>query len=142
MEILGGDARQLYREAGADVDESSMRVRFDRGLIEEAMATVPPEFTLHSRIAERSITLGGNHIVTTAVSTLRTFSDLDNGRRPRFEDFRNLVRVPPVSTPTLLRRLSRRAHRSAGAHQHLDCYMTFIPRPTVSGTYALVPNAA
>ena len=42
MEILGGDARQLYREAGADVDDSTMRVRFDRGLIEEAMATVPP----------------------------------------------------------------------------------------------------
>ena len=140
MEILGGDARQLYREAGADVDDSSMRVRFDRGLIEEAMATVPPEFTLHSRIAERSITLGGNRIVTTAVSSPPNVSDLDNGRRPgTFQDFRNLVRVAsslnavhffagypvePIDLPVPTR--------------HLDCYMTFITETDrVWRTYAL-----
>ncbi len=140
MEILGGDARQLYRKAGADVDDSTMRVRFDRGLIEEAMAKVPPEFTLHSRVADRSITLGGNRIVTTAVSSPPNVSDLDNGRRPgSFEDFRNLVRVA-ASLNTV--------HFFAGypvepidlpvPTRHLDCYMTFITdTDRVWRTYAL-----
>ncbi len=140
MEVLGGDARQFYREAGADVDDSSMRVRFDRGLIETAMATVPAEFTLHSRIAERSVTVGGNRIVTTAVSSPPNVSDLDNGRRPgNYEDFRNLVRVAaslnavhffagypvePIDLPVPTR--------------HLDCYMTFITETDRAWrTYAL-----
>ncbi len=140
MEILGADARQLYREAGAEVDEDILRVRFDRGLIEEAMATAPPEFTLHSRVAERSITLGGKRIVTTAVSSPPNVSDLDRGRRPgTFDDFRNLVRVAgslnavhflagypvePIDLPVPTR--------------HLDCYLTFITQADrVWRTYAL-----
>ena len=34
-----------HHAAGADVDEASGRVRFDRGLIMEAVVTTPAEFT-------------------------------------------------------------------------------------------------
>ena len=140
MEILGGDARQFYREAGADVDDSTMRVRFDRGLVLEAISTIPREFTLHSRVPERNIILGGNRIVTAAVSSPPNVSDLDNGRRPgTFEDFRKLVQVAaslncihffggypvePIDLPVPTR--------------HLDCYLTFITQTDrVWRTYAL-----
>ncbi len=140
MEVLGDEARRLYREAGADVDDSAMRVRFDRDLVLEAISTIPREFTLHSRVEERNVTLGGNRIVTAAVSSPPNVSDLDNGRRPgTFEDFRNLVRlaaslncihffagypVEPVDLPVPTR--------------HLDCYMTFIAETDRAWrTYAL-----
>ena len=140
LEILGGDARQFYREAGADVDDGTMRVRFDRGLVLEAISTIPREFTLHSRVPERNITLGGNRIVTSAVASPPYVSDLDNGRRPgTFEDFRKLVQVAsslncihffggypvePIDLPVPTR--------------HLDCYLTFITQTDrVWRTYAL-----
>ena len=140
MEVLGEHARRLYRKAGADVDDSAMRVRFDRGLIAEQVARAPREFTLHARVPERSVTLGGNRIVTSAVSSPPFCSDLDGGRRAgNFEDFRNLVRVAaslncvhffagypvePIDLPARTR--------------HLDCFMTFITQTDrVWRTYAL-----
>ena len=140
MEVMGGDARRLYREAGADVDDSAMRVRLDRGLVMEQVAKAPAEVTLHSRNPERSVTLGGNRIVVSAVSSPPNTSDLDGGRRPGcFEDFRNLVRVAaslncvhlfagypvePIDLPVPTR--------------HLDCYMTFITQTDRAWrTYAL-----
>ncbi|MBN36137.1 MAG: methyltransferase [Rhodospirillaceae bacterium] len=140
MEVMGEDARRIYREAGADVDDSTMRVRFDRDMIMEQMAKVPAEFTLHSRVSVRDVTLGGNRIVTTAVSSPPNVADLDNGRRSgNFEDFQNLVRVAaslncihflggypvePIDLPVPTR--------------HLDCYMTFITQTDrVWRTYAL-----
>ena len=140
MEVMGPDARQIYRDAGADVDDSTMRVRFDRDMIMEQMAKVPSEFTLHSRVPGRDITLGGNRIVVSAVSSPPNASDLDNGRRTgSFEDFQNLVRVAanlncihffagypvePIDLPVPTR--------------HLDCYMTFITQTDrVWRTYAL-----
>ncbi|MBT5435740.1 MAG: trimethylamine methyltransferase family protein [Alphaproteobacteria bacterium] len=140
MEVMGPDARQIYRDAGADVDDSTMRVRFDRDMIMEQMAKVPSEFTLHSRVTGRDITLGGNRIVVSAVSSPPNASDLDNGRRTgSFEDFQNLVRVAanlncihffagypvePIDLPVPTR--------------HLDCYMTFITQTDrVWRTYAL-----
>ena len=94
MEVMGTEARRLYREAGADVDDSNMRVRMDRAMVMEQIDKVPSEFTMHSRVPERNVTMGGNRVVVAAVSSPPNCSDLDNGRRPgTFEDFRNLVRV-------------------------------------------------
>ena len=140
MEVMGADARRLYRRAGADVDEDAMRVRLDRGLVMERVAMAPAEFTLHARNPKRSVVLGGNRIAVSAVSSPPNVSDLDRGRRPgRFEDFRDLVRVAaslncvhlfagypvePIDLPVPTR--------------HLDCYMTFIAQTDrVWRTYAL-----
>jgi len=140
MEVMGTEARRLYREAGADVDDSNMRVRMDRAMVMEQIDKVPSEFTMHSRVPERNVTMGGNRVVVAAVSSPPNCSDLDNGRRPgTFEDFRNLVRVAaslncihffagypvePIDLPVLTR--------------HLDCYMTFITdTDRVWRTYAL-----
>ena len=39
IEVMSAPARALFRAAGADVDEASMMVRADRGLIEAAIAS-------------------------------------------------------------------------------------------------------
>ena len=140
MEVLGAEARRIYRQAGADVDEGDKRVRLDRALVMERLAAAPAEFTLYSRIPGRHVTLGGNRIVMAAVSSPPNCSDLDGGRRAgSFRDFRNLVRlaaslhcvhmfagypVEPIDLPVPTR--------------HLDCYLTFIAdTDRVWRTYAL-----
>ncbi|MGI9413421.1 MAG: trimethylamine methyltransferase family protein, partial [Hyphomicrobiales bacterium] len=49
MDFLLPEARDLLKKAGADVDPNSERVRFDRGLIEDAIKTAPAEVTMHAR---------------------------------------------------------------------------------------------
>src|SRR5215471_21864096 len=49
MKVLLPEARRILREAGADVDEASQIVKFDGGLVERALRTVPAQFTLHAR---------------------------------------------------------------------------------------------
>ncbi len=82
MAIHGAEARDILAKAGADVDQASGRVRFDRGLIMEAVATTPAEFTLFARNPARNVHFGANHINFTPVSSPPNFSDLEGGRRP------------------------------------------------------------
>ncbi|MCH7555593.1 MAG: trimethylamine methyltransferase family protein, partial [Proteobacteria bacterium] len=49
LEFLDGEALDILDNAGADVDHSTKRVRFDRGLIAESIAKAPPTFTIHAR---------------------------------------------------------------------------------------------
>ena len=128
MEILGDEALDILAAAGADVDRSNSRVRFDRGLIAESIAKAPSTFTLHARNPERNVVLGGNHINFCPVASPPNCSDLDSGRRAgTFTDYCNLLRisqslnimhffggypVEPVDLPPQTR--------------HLDCYHAFI----------------
>ncbi|MEE8275030.1 MAG: trimethylamine methyltransferase family protein, partial [Alphaproteobacteria bacterium] len=59
MRVLDAGARERLARAGADGDQSSMLVRFDRGLIEESVARAPAEFRLRARNPARSVTVGG-----------------------------------------------------------------------------------
>ncbi len=81
MRVLDAGARERLARAGADVDHSSMLVRFDRGLIEESVARAPAEFRLRARNPARSVTVGGNRIVFCAVGGPAYCNDLDRGRR-------------------------------------------------------------
>src|SRR5918999_6021992 len=49
VNFLLPEAREILREAGAEVDPGSDRVRFDPALIEERIRTAPAVFTLHAR---------------------------------------------------------------------------------------------
>jgi trimethylamine--corrinoid protein Co-methyltransferase len=128
MEVMGRPARDFLKKAGAEVDEATMRVRFDRAMVLEQIAKAPSEFTLHSRNPERDLVFGGDHVVVTAVSSAPNVSDMDNGRRPgNYESFCNLLRVGQ----------SLNAIHYFGGYpvepqdipvptRHLDCYMAFI----------------
>ena len=47
MDFLHPEALEILKAAGASVESGCERVRFDRGLIEEAIAKAPAEFTRH-----------------------------------------------------------------------------------------------
>lgn len=82
MHVLHNGARGLLAAAGADVDQSTEMVRFDRGLVKERVETIPKRFRLRARNPERNLVIGGNHIVFSAVGGPAYLNDLDKGRRP------------------------------------------------------------
>ena len=82
MRFLEPSSRDLVRRAGADVDDASMMVRFDRGLVTEQLALAPRDFGLRARNPERDLHIGGNSIIFSAVGGPAFVSDLDRGRRP------------------------------------------------------------
>ena len=128
MDFLHPDALALLRQGGAEVEAGSERVRFDRGLIEEALAKAPSEVRLHARNPDRHLSLGGNRIAFGTVASPPNVSDLAGGRRPgNFADYCDLLRlaqslnivhffsgypVEPVDLPPETR--------------HLDCLAAFI----------------
>lgn len=79
MRVLSEEARALYKGAGAVV-EGDM-VRFDPGLVEERLATVPPTFTLAARNPAHDLRFGGTDVVFAGVGGPAYVMDNDRGRR-------------------------------------------------------------
>ena len=75
-------ARALCRRAGCSVGEDGVRIRFDRHVVLDAIAKAPPRFDLVARNPARNITIGGNALVFTPVSSAPICSDIVRGRRP------------------------------------------------------------
>jgi trimethylamine--corrinoid protein Co-methyltransferase len=67
MRFLEGSSRQHLKSAGAEVDESSKMVRFDRELVKEKLLLAPEKFGLQARNPEHNLTVGGEHIIFTAI---------------------------------------------------------------------------
>ena len=82
MKVTDVEARKIYREGGARVDDSEEMVYLDPEMVEEVIKTVPPEFSMHARNPEKSVTLGGNHI---------TFSGLLNALDGVYAQEGNLI---------------------------------------------------
>jgi trimethylamine--corrinoid protein Co-methyltransferase len=128
MKVLGDAAFDLYKAYGADVDPETRIVRFDPGLVEEAVSKAPKSYVLHARNPAHNVKIGDNFVAVTPVSSAPNVSDLDRGRRAgTFADFQDLVRlgqsfnclhffagypVEPTDLPVETR--------------HLDCYQAFI----------------
>ena len=94
MRVLHPPARRLLAGAGAEVDEASQMVRFDRAMIAECLATAPREFTLHARNPAKDFRMGGKHLAFTSVGGPAYCNDLDRGRRRgRFEDACDYLRL-------------------------------------------------
>jgi trimethylamine--corrinoid protein Co-methyltransferase len=81
MRVLEPKARALFAAAGAELDEGDMRVRLDRAMVEELVAEAPAEFALAARNPERSLSVGGDHVIFSSVGGPAFVSDLDRGRR-------------------------------------------------------------
>ncbi len=81
MRVLHGGARKILAEAGADVDNQTKTVHFDRQLVLEKLALAPSEVLLHARNPAKNFRLGGNHVVFASVGGPAYCTDLDRGRR-------------------------------------------------------------
>ncbi|HEY4038678.1 MAG TPA: trimethylamine methyltransferase family protein [Burkholderiaceae bacterium] len=92
------DATRLWREAGAQVDGT--RVRMEPDLVRGLLAFAPPEFTQVARNPARSVQIGGRHQVFAPVYGPPFVRDLAGGRRyGTLEDFRRLVKLTHQLAP-------------------------------------------
>jgi trimethylamine--corrinoid protein Co-methyltransferase len=126
MDILLPEAREVYRAAGAAVE--GQRVRFDRGLVLEAVAKAPAQFTLHARNPARNVGIGGDEITFCAVASAPNCSDLAGGRRPGSQnDFRNFMRL--IQTLNIVQIIGGYPVEPVDLHpntRHLDCLRDFV----------------
>lgn len=94
MEFMDAEARSIVRAAGAEVDESTHRVRFPRELIERSIATVPNEFTLHSWNPARNVRIGGRWMAFSTVASTPHYMDRNGVRKAGDrEGFRDLLKL-------------------------------------------------
>ncbi|MGB3593097.1 MAG: trimethylamine methyltransferase family protein, partial [Ornithinimicrobium sp.] len=92
IDFLHPIARQLWRDAGADVQGN--RVHVDSELISALVATAPREFTLHSRNPAHHVRIGGDSVAFTAVASPPYVGDAIGGRREGNKaDFDDLLRL-------------------------------------------------
>lgn len=147
FEIRGdAQATQLWREAGADV-EDDCRVRIPKGLARAIVRrSAQASFTQHARNPARSVTIGGRSTVLAPAYGSPFVSDADGGRRyGTLADFQNFVRLAYLS-PWL--------HHSGGTvceptdlpvnKRHLDmvyAHMTLSDKPFM-GSVTTAPRAA
>ena len=82
MKVTDEEARRIYREGGARIDDDEEMVYLDPEMVEEVIKTVPPEFSMRARNPRKNVTLGGNHITFSGVGGPAFVSDMDRGRRP------------------------------------------------------------
>jgi trimethylamine--corrinoid protein Co-methyltransferase len=93
MRILHPGARRILADAGCVVDD--LMVRFDPEMVEATVALAPSTFTLRARNPEKSLVIGGDHVVFSAIGGPAFVSDLQRGRRPgthaEQEDFLRVI---------------------------------------------------
>jgi trimethylamine---corrinoid protein Co-methyltransferase len=94
MEVMHGESRKLLKAAGADVDETSQRVRFDPAMIEEIIRSAPSSFTLQARNPARDLRVGAGSLIFAATGGPAFVSDLDRGRRAgNYRDMCDYIKV-------------------------------------------------
>ena len=94
INFLLDEAREILKTAGADVDNNSTRVRFDRNLILESIAKAPSEFTIHARNPQRSLKIGGRWLAFSTVAGPPNASDIQGGRRSgNFKDYSDFIKL-------------------------------------------------
>lgn len=91
VEVLGAQALDLFRRAGAEVDENGI-VRVDRALLLETVALAPETFDVVPRNPEQTLEVGGDVINFGLVSGTPNVHDNINGRRAgNYEDYKKLI---------------------------------------------------
>ena len=53
---------EIFRQAGARIDEANDRVHISPSMVEDALATARSEVVLYGRNSEHNMTLGGTHV--------------------------------------------------------------------------------
>ena len=128
MRFLEASSRKHLAAAGADVDETSKMVRFDRNLVMEKLALAPEKFGLRARNPEHNLIVGGDHIIFASVGGPAFCSDLDKGRRPgTYAEMCDYMRL--VQSLNIVHQEGGGAFEAMdlpGESRHLDLYLAQI----------------
>ena len=74
-------ALEIWEAHGAAVDHATQIVRAPGELIESALRTAPPAYTLAARLPEQDLPLDGNHVFVGTDGCGVEVIDLDSGER-------------------------------------------------------------
>jgi trimethylamine--corrinoid protein Co-methyltransferase len=101
IDFLHDEALRILGDAGQEVD--GQLVRFDPDWILEQIAQAPSEFDLQARNPDRTVHIGGNHMVFSAVYGCPFVREGLERRDATYADFQNLVRLaqsfPQLDSP-------------------------------------------
>ncbi len=94
------EARNLFRNAGAKVDETTNTVKIPPGLVEELIGRAPSVITLYGRAENGKLDceIGGNKVYMGTGGTALNVQDpgSDDSRRASLEDIKNMARLVDV----------------------------------------------
>lgn len=98
IDFLHADATRILVDAGcekvADVANGGGRVRMGRKFVMEQLAKAPSEFTITPRNPDRTVTVGGKHMLFVNVSSPPNSSNLERGRRVGCRsDYQDLIKL-------------------------------------------------
>ena len=94
VRVLSEEARGIFREGGAEIDESSLMVRLDRGLVEGTLACVRSPYAIRPIDPKKAAIMGGNSVSFAAVAGPPNVQDNDRGRRSgTLDDFKDFLRL-------------------------------------------------
>ncbi|MFO1090754.1 MAG: trimethylamine methyltransferase family protein [Hyphomicrobiales bacterium] len=128
IEFMGQGAREVFRRAGAEVNDTTGLVRMPRELVMDAMGRAPSRFTINSRNPARQLIVGEDYISFSLVAGPPNVEDLVNGRRSgNLPDYVKLIKLAQSfdiihyvgNQPTAPVELPART-------RHLDCYLANI----------------
>ncbi len=93
FEVHSREARQIFTEGGAEVEES--RVRLTNSMIDDALKTAPSEVTLYGREEDYDLKLGGSRVHFGTGGTVLNVLDLESGekRKVNVQDLKDIARL-------------------------------------------------
>ncbi|MGZ8716518.1 MAG: trimethylamine methyltransferase family protein, partial [Gaiellaceae bacterium] len=101
IEFLHPEALEYFEQAGQKVEGEL--VKLDPDWILEQVAKAPSEFTLQARNPERSVQIGGKHMVFSTVYGCPFVREGSERRNATYQDFENLVKLaqafPELDSP-------------------------------------------
>jgi len=110
MKVLLPEARDLFRQGGAIIDDETQTVRIGRDMVAAALATAPRSISARAGSRQRDLVFELGNLVFMSGAGAPHATDTLRGRRPgRDQDFRELVRltqhfdvlqvIPPIVEP-------------------------------------------
>ena len=94
IKVLLPQARQIFRSAGAIVDDSTEMVRLGRELVATALTSAPKSIHCFAGSAQRDLKAELGQMIFLAGCGAPNVSNLDTGRRPgTLADFQSLVKL-------------------------------------------------
>lgn len=96
IEFRDDVSAEIWRDAGANV--TGHRVRIPRALIQQLIASIPEEFDYHARNPERTVRVGGRHMIFGPAYGTPNLIDLDGVRRQATaDDMATLIKLHQVN---------------------------------------------
>ena len=92
--VLLPEAREIFRKAGALVDDETQMVRIGSDIIEEALRIAPKEYTVRAGAPELDVRFALGELVFICGAGCPNVTDRERGRRPgSLNDFEELTKI-------------------------------------------------